>query len=100
MTRVVTRVSVAVLALLGVIICGCLNQQMHSLDETNRIQLAIDAAAAAGGGRVVVPKGRHLVGQLDLRTNVELHLEEGAVLEGKVGLEHYRVTELPYSEGT
>lgn len=68
--------------------------------ETARWQAEIDAAAAKGGGVVSVPKGRHLVGQLDLRSNVELHLEEGAVLEGKVGLEHYRVTELPYSEGT
>lgn len=68
--------------------------------ETARWQAEIDAAAAKGGGVVSVPNGRHLVGQLDLRSNVELHLEEGAVLEGKVGLEHYRVTELPYSEGT
>ena len=58
----------------------------------------IDEAAANGGGRVVVPAGRHLVGQIDLRSNVELYLEKGAVLEGKVGLENYRVTTLPYSE--
>ena len=64
------------------------------------IQHLIDEAAANGGGVVVVPAGRHLVGQIDLRSNVELHLEKGAVLEGKVGLENYRVTTLPYSEGT
>lgn len=69
-------------------------------DETARWQTAIDEAARAGGGRVTVPAGRHLVGQLDLRSNVELRLETGAVLEGLPGLEHYRVTELPYSEGT
>ena len=57
-------------------------------------------AHAAGGGRVTVPAGRHVTGQIDLLSNVELHLETGAVLEGAVGLEHYRVTELPYSEGT
>ena len=67
--------------------------------ETAQWQAKIDAAAAAGGGRVVVPAGRHLVGQLDLKSNVELHLEKGAVLEGMVGLEHYRVVPLPYSEG-
>ena len=64
------------------------------------IQGLIDGASANGGGKVVVPAGRHLVGQIDLRSNVELHLEKGAVLEGKVGLENYRVTTLPYSEGT
>ena len=68
--------------------------------ETQFWQGRIDAASHAGGGVVTVPTGRHLVGQLDLRSNVELRLEKGAVLEGLPGLEHYRVTELPYSEGT
>ncbi len=44
------------------------------------IQAAVDAAAAAGGGRVVVPAGRFLSGSVLLRSNVELHLENGAVL--------------------
>ena len=68
--------------------------------ETAAFQSQIDAASDAGGGRVVVPAGRHVVGQIDLKSNVELHLEKGAVLEGAVGLENYRVTTLPYSEGT
>ena len=68
--------------------------------ETARWQAQIDATAAAGGGRVVIPSGEHPVGQLDLKSNVELHLEKGAVLEGAAGLVHYRVTALPYSEGT
>lgn len=70
-----------------------------NLNEKGDIQREIDEASARGGGRVVVPPGRHLVGQIDLRSNVELHLEKGAVLEGKVGIENYRVTKLPYSEG-
>ena len=68
--------------------------------ETARWQSAIDAAAARGGGRVVVPAGVHPVGQLDLRSNVELHLEKGAVLEGAAGMENYRIVTLPCSEGT
>ena len=75
---------------------ACIGGGGDSLD----IQGMIDGASANGGGKVVVPAGRHLVGQIDLRSNVELHLEKGAVLEGKVGLENYRVTTLPYSEGT
>ena len=67
--------------------------------ETAKWQSAIDAAAAAGGGVVTVPKGRHLVGQLELKSNVELHLEEGAVFEGAYGMGHYRPLTLPYSEG-
>lgn len=68
--------------------------------ETEHWQKRIDAASEAGGGVVSIPEGRHLVGQLDLKSNVELHLEKGAILEGAVGMRHYRVTELPYSEGT
>ena len=56
--------------------------------ETARWQSAIDAAAANGGGRVVVPSGIHPVGQLELKSNVALHLEKGAVLEGAAGMEN------------
>lgn len=44
------------------------------------IQRALDAAHAAGGGRVVVPAGRFLTGSLVLRSNVTLHLDAGAWL--------------------
>src|SRR3954470_13534375 len=44
------------------------------------IRAAIAACAAAGGGRVVVPAGDYLTGPIRLRSNVNLHLEEGARL--------------------
>lgn len=47
---------------------------------TAELQSAIDAAVAAGGGRVVVTPGTHLVGSLQLGSHVELHLEAGARL--------------------
>ena len=68
--------------------------------ETEKWQWLIDETAARGGGRVTVPAGRHLVGGLELRNNVELHLEKDAVLEGAYGLENYRIWSLPCSEGT
>lgn len=49
-------------------------------DCTAAIQKAIDAAAAAGGGRVVVPAGRFLSGPIALRSRIDLHLENDAVL--------------------
>ena len=49
------------------------------------IQQAVDAAAAAGGGRVIVPAGRFLSGSVLLKDNVELHLESGAVLISSPG---------------
>jgi len=45
------------------------------------VQAAIDACAAAGGGRVLVPAGLwRMNGAIHLRSNVDLHLERDAVL--------------------
>lgn len=45
------------------------------------LQARIDRTAAAGGGTVVVERGEHrLDGPLHLRSDIELHLEEGAKL--------------------
>ena len=57
--------------------------------ETARIQGEIDAAAAKGGGRVVIAKGEHPCGTLYLKSGVELHLEAGAVLSGSSRSEDY-----------
>ena len=48
---------------------------------TESVQRAIDTCAAQGGGTVVVPKGTYFAAPIRLRSNVELHLDEGAVLE-------------------
>ncbi len=50
------------------------------LYDTEPIQKAIDACAAAGGGTVVIPKGNWLTGPLYLRSNVRLELQRGAEL--------------------
>lgn len=68
--------------------------------ETAHWQGLIDTASAQGGGTVSVPSGRHVVGQLYLKSNVELRLEEGALLEGAVGLHNYVAHTIPFSEGT
>lgn len=70
-----------------------------TIAETELWQTNIDECSKRGGGRVVVTKGRHVVGQLYLRNNVELYLEDGACLEGAVGLHNYTLHRLPYSEG-
>ena len=53
------------------------------------IQAAIDACAAAGGGRVTVPAGTYKTGTIWLRSNVELHLELGATLFASENLDDY-----------
>lgn len=45
------------------------------------INAAIQACAAAGGGRVFVPAGDFLTGAIRLRSNVDLHLAKGATLK-------------------
>ena len=48
---------------------------------TEAFRNAIAACQAEGGGRVVVPPGRWFTGPVHLRSGIELHLEEGAVIE-------------------
>lgn len=48
------------------------------------IQRAIDKVHDMGGGRVIVPSGSFLSESLILKDNVELHLENGAVLMGSL----------------
>lgn len=49
-------------------------------NNTKAIAKAIKACNKAGGGMVVVPKGEWLTGPVHFMNNVNLHLEEGAVL--------------------
>ncbi len=49
--------------------------------NTKAIQAAVDACAAAGGGRVVVPGGTFISGPVFLKSNTEFHLSSGAVLK-------------------
>lgn len=53
------------------------------------IQAAIDKVYSKGGGKVVVPPGEYRVGSIQLRSNVELHLEKGAHLIGSDKSEDY-----------
>jgi len=48
---------------------------------TEAFREAIAACAESGGGRVIVPAGTFLTGPIHLRSNVELHLSEGAEIK-------------------
>lgn len=51
-------------------------------NDAMAIQAAIDACAAAGGGRVLVPSGAvYRAGSIVLKSNVDLHVERGATLQ-------------------
>ena len=48
--------------------------------DTDALNKAIDAAAAAGGGTVVVPVGSYLCYSIHLKSNVEIFLGPGATI--------------------
>lgn len=49
-------------------------------DQARSLQRAIDSCAAAGGGTLVIPAGRYLIGPIRLRSNLSLQLASGATL--------------------
>lgn len=64
--------------------------------DTQAIQRAVDACFADGGGRVILEAGRtFLCGSLELKSNVELHIESGAVLKASSSLVDF----LPLPDG-
>ena len=50
-------------------------------DCTLAFRRAIDHCTKAGGGRVVVPPGSYLTGAIHLKSNVNLHISEGATVK-------------------
>ena len=62
--------------------------------NTIAIQKAIDAAAEAGGGKVVVPKGEFLTGPIVLKSNIDFHIEKGGIILGSTKVADYRMPEL------
>lgn len=45
---------------------------------TDAVKAAIEHCAQRGGGRVVFPKGKWLCGAIHMKSNIELHFEEGS----------------------
>lgn len=53
--------------------------------DSRAINKAIDAAAAAGGGKVYLPAGNYLSGSIRLKSNICLYLEQGATIVATEG---------------
>ena len=59
-------------------------------NDAAAIQSAIDACNAAGGGRVVLEGGHtYYSSSIELKSNVELHLEQGALLKAHSDISTY-----------
>jgi polygalacturonase len=66
---------------------------------TRALQAAIDACTANGGGEVVIPAGVFITGTVHLKSNVDLHLQSGAILRGSRNLDDYEtnIPDKPYN---
>ena len=63
---------------------------------TRAIQAAINQASAAGGGTVVLPKGRFLSGSLELKSDVTFKIAKPATLLGSPSiLDYHRISRWP-----
>jgi polygalacturonase len=69
-------------------------------DCTAAFRRAIRACAAAGGGHVIVPAGRFSTGPIHLRSNVDLHVAEGATIAFSQDPNRYLPTVFTRWEGT
>jgi polygalacturonase len=49
--------------------------------NTEAFEKAITACSAAGGGHIIVPAGNWLTGPIRFQSNVDLHLEKGALVQ-------------------
>lgn len=65
---------------------------------TCALQAAVDACAAQGGGKVIVPPGEYSVGTIELRSHVTLEISGGAVLRGSSDLADYPVVPFVHNE--
>lgn len=64
--------------------------------DTAALQQAIDRCTADGGGTVLVPAGTFLIGTVELKSNITLHLAAGATLLGSGdGKQYHAVDAIP-----
>ncbi|WP_316817238.1 glycoside hydrolase family 28 protein [Pedobacter nyackensis] len=66
---------------------------------TKIIQQTIDDLNAKGGGTAIIPKGRWFTGRITLKSNVNLHLEDGAELHFSGDIADYLPAVFTRNEG-
>lgn len=68
--------------------------------NTSAIQQAINIANQKGGGTVLIPKGLWLTGPLRMKSNVNLHLAEGSLLQFSDNRNDYPIVETTWEGNT
>lgn len=62
--------------------------------NTEFINAAIQACAKAGGGAVIIPAGSWITGPIRLESNINLHVEKGALVQFSKNLNDYPFSEI------
>jgi len=63
--------------------------------NTAAFQRAIDACSAARGGKVLIPAGLWLTGPIQMKSNVNLHLDRGSLVEFSRNHQDYPIVNVP-----
>lgn len=67
---------------------------------TQQLQQAIDAIYKKGGGRLTLKAGTYLTGCIQMRSGVELYLEEGATILGSTNPRDYQPINVAHTNDT
>ena len=65
-------------------------------DNSKAFSDAIDAVAANGGGKVIVPRGIFVTGPIIMKSHVNLHVEDGAVIRFSRNFDDYPLVETSF----
>lgn len=66
---------------------------------TREIQAAVDEVHSRGGGTVIIPQGSWLTGRISLKSNVNLHISEGAEVNFSGEIKDYLPVVFTRNEG-
>lgn len=66
---------------------------------TKALNSKIAELSKRGGGRVIVPAGHWLTGRVELKSNIDLHLSEGCILEFSSAIDDYQPAVFTRHEG-
>lgn len=62
---------------------------------THALQSEIDDLHSKGGGRITIPAGNYVIGTVELKSHINLHLEPGARLSGSLDINDYPCIKSP-----
>src|SRR6218665_3160105 len=61
--------------------------------NTKAFEKAITTIAANGGGRLIVPAGTWLTGPIELKSKIDFHVEEGAIVQFSSDVKQFPIRE-------